>query len=123
VASTLFLLALSTVPICSLASRSSVYKVEADDMSGRSLRGNGPTRRRLRVPDLGRAIKDESNPERFSDASVLGMIENRKNNAIDAIRHADELLLALRFSMEVDTSMSPAPVSALHDTHSSYMVE
>lgn len=99
--------------------------VEAEDMSGRSLRGNGPTRRRLRVPDLGRAIKDESNPERslFSDATVLGMIENRKNNAIDAIRHADELLLALRFSMEVDTSMSPAPVSALHDTHSSYMVE
>ena len=112
-ASTIFLLVLSTVLTCSVATRSSVFKVEAEDNFHRSLRGN--PLRRLRVPAQGRALKDESHPERslFVDPSVRGMFGGRRSNAIDAIRHTDEILLALRLSMGHDTSMSPAPVSAI----------
>jgi len=115
VASITFLLVLSTIIRCSVATRSSIFKIEAEDMSHRSLRGNPSRSRRLRVPSQDRALKDESYPERslFVDPSVLGMIGGRRSNAIDAIRHTDEMLLALRFSMGQDTSMSPTPVSAL----------
>jgi len=113
---TTFLLGMVTMPTCSLASRGHVFKVEAEERRA-SLRGkSAPTRRHRKAVDQARTLLNDAFSSSWGtsdvpDNSVLGMIEKRRSRAMDSNHHVDELMLALRFSMDHGSSMSPNSVS------------
>jgi hypothetical protein len=123
VASIFFLTILVTIPTCSVAFRSDVFKVEAEGMPG-SLRGrrkvhDGPRAAR-RESQSGRRISSTSDESDLPDLSVLGMIENRRYSAMEAMLHTDEMMVALRFS----ASMSMVLVRVIQKhPNSSYCFE
>lgn len=96
---------------CSSAARNEIYEVDAPDIGGNSLRGKSFSRYRTSSQEqdhnLKRDLKEGWRPlpreePDTPDSTILGLIENRRFNAMEALFDTERLIFALR----VDTGMS-----------------